>query len=83
MVGWKREIVWGFRIFDLDILFYSNEIIYMDRLSVFYFWMFEWVFVMVFLNELVLFFIFFVVEEKVEIIIICLLDLKDVKLFWE
>jgi len=81
--GRKREIVWGPRTLDLDILLYSNEIIHTDRLSVPHPRMFERAFVMVPLNELAPSLILPVAEEKVEIITTRLSDLKDVKLFRE
>lgn len=81
--GRKREIVWGPRTLDLDILLYSNEVIHTDRLSVPHPRMFERAFVMVPLNELAPSLILPVAEEKVEIITIRLSDLKDVKLFRE
>ena len=79
--GRKREIVWGPRTLDLDILLYSKEIIHTDRLSVPHPRMFERAFVMVPLNELAPSLILPVAEEKVEIITTRLSDLKDVKLF--
>ncbi|MGE1197922.1 2-amino-4-hydroxy-6-hydroxymethyldihydropteridine diphosphokinase [Priestia megaterium] len=81
--GRKREIVWGPRTLDLDILLYSNEIIHTDRLSVPHPRMFERAFVMVPLNELAPSLILPVAEEKVETITTRLSDLKDVKLFRE
>lgn len=67
-MGRERKIKWGFRIIDLDIIFYGKEVIEEDDLVVFYLYMEYREFVLKFLEEIIFNFVYFLFLKRISIL---------------